>query len=104
MTFASFTLALAAFALLAQSMRRHAEPHWNDRRAIRLRIVGWGVLLASLALRLAGPDWRIGLAEWIGALALCAATVMLLLTYRPGWLARIAPAAIVIGLAAALLG
>ncbi len=104
MILASLALALAAFALFAQSMRRHAGPHWNARRSTRLRIVGWGALLASLALRLAGPGWRVGLTEWIGALALCAAAVMLLLTYRPAWLDRVAPVAIVIGLAAALLG
>lgn len=100
MTLISLTLAIAGLAMLALSMHRHAVSAGLSRAGDRpVRLGGWGLLLLSMLARIAAPDWRIGLLEWIGQLALCAAAVTLVLTYRPTLL----PRAIVPVLAVALL-
>lgn len=87
MTTASFLLAWAGMALLALAMRRNTPQfglsrHWRERCHV-LRRAGALLLGGSLLARIGGPDWRVGIVEWIGQLALCAATVTVLATYRP---------------------
>lgn len=93
----------AGFGALSLAMHRHAgqaapgnklAPYMRPFRA-----AGWILLALSLALRLASPNWGIGLVEWLGLAAAAAAGVVLMLLYRPRWL----PAAAAIALGAALI-
>lgn len=104
---ASLAFAVAGLAGLALSLHRHARqaalaPRLAAHPAL-LRGAGALLLLASLLARTHGADWRIGLVEWIGQAGLCAAAVMLLLTYRPHWLAGVALTALVAALVALML-
>ncbi|WP_157217815.1 DUF3325 domain-containing protein [Flavisphingomonas formosensis] len=83
----SLLFALAGLASLALAMPRHAAQAklgalWVAR-APWLRGCGWAALGFSLLVRLARPDWRTGLIEWIGEAGLAAAIVVVVLMRRP---------------------
>lgn len=85
-------LYLGLFALAA-SMSRHAQllpAHWRlSGRNDRLRVAGWLLVVASLVVALASPDWPMRLLNWIGFAAVAGGIVLLSLTYGVRW-ARIA--------------
>jgi hypothetical protein len=92
MLWLAFVSSLLGFAALALSMSRHhqqvcrREP--SRRRQGLLRLVGWGLLLAALALCQAHAGWASGLVWWTGLLTAAALLVIVLLTYRPSGFAR----------------
>lgn len=95
----------AGLTSLCLSMGRHHAAAFrikpNRRAVLALRIVGWaGILLAFIASGL-GEGWNFGPVQWIGSLSCAALLVVLLMTYRPGWLRPMAIAALPLGLAAA---
>jgi len=104
MMLASLALAVAAMALLALSIHRHAVSArlaLEQRRPAAMRFAGWVMLLFSCAADISDSGWRLGLIEWIGQLAPCAAAITLLLTNRPTMLPRVPVPALMIALVAA---
>ncbi|NIJ20358.1 hypothetical protein FHS95_002050 [Sphingomonas naasensis] len=81
-------LYLGLFALAA-SMGRHAQllpAHWGlAKRAARLRLAAWLLILASLVIALWSPDWALRLLSWIGLVAVAGGIVLLSLTYGVRW-------------------
>jgi hypothetical protein len=82
----------AGFSILALAMNRHHKQIWrrepSRRRQWLLRLAGSWLLLSSLGLCQAQVGWASGLVWWTGLLTVAALLVILLLTYRPNWLAR----------------
>ena len=84
-------LCLLGMACLCLAMPRHFEAACGGKpaaaQARALRLLGWGLLLLALwpAVRAAGPS--VGLALWAAALTPAAVLSLLLLSYRPRWLA-----------------
>ncbi len=85
-------LYLGLFALAA-AMPRHASDllgRWNTAAlAARLPLIGWTLVVLSLATSLLTPDWPRALVAWFGLAPLAAGIVLLGLTYR-ATLARVA--------------
>ncbi|TGX50299.1 DUF3325 domain-containing protein [Sphingomonas gei] len=79
-------LYLGLFALAA-AMPRHAPAllgPWHVRQRIpRLPLVGWTLVLLSLAAALSAPDWPRALVAWFGLAPLAAGIVLLSLTFAP---------------------
>jgi hypothetical protein len=107
MSLASLLLALGGFAALSLSMQRHARQA-GPRRWLPgpryLRWIGWSFLLLSLIIRLGKPDWRPAVVEWVGALGLAAAIVVVTLIYRPRLLPVIPKAAMLLALLVLAIG
>jgi len=78
-------LYLGLFALAA-AMPRHAPDllgRWNAPPfATRLALIGWPLILLSLAATLLTPDWPRALVTWFGLVPLAAGMVLLGLSYR----------------------
>jgi hypothetical protein len=78
-------LYLGLFALAA-AMPRHAPDllgRWNTPAlATRLPVIGWTLVLLSLAASLLTPDWPRALVTWFGLAPLMAGIVLLGLTFR----------------------
>ncbi|KAF1049578.1 DUF3325 family protein [Xylophilus sp.] len=79
-------LSLPAFACLALAMERHQQDVLGRALAPgatrTLRLAGWALLAASLAVALgtpAGATWSLGLVAWFGHIAAAAAVVLLAL-------------------------
>jgi hypothetical protein len=76
------------FGLLSASMERHAKQIFGpvplEETTRRLRVVvGWLMLALALVPAIYDYGLSVGVAVWIGFLALSATLVALLLTYRP---------------------
>ncbi|MDR2678101.1 MAG: DUF3325 domain-containing protein [Zoogloeaceae bacterium] len=99
-------LSFLGFAVTSAGMERHAREILSapaSRRARRLRLLaGYVLLTLALAPAISAYGVSIGVAVWIGFLAVAATLVALLLTYRPHAL-RFALHAITTGLAALFL-
>lgn len=72
-------LSVLAFFCLALAMERHQED-WFGRRldsgvTKALRVAGWLLLCASLAVAVRQPLWSIGLVAWFGCLSAGAGVV-----------------------------
>ncbi|MBD8907211.1 DUF3325 domain-containing protein [Methylorubrum zatmanii] len=99
---ANLGLSFAALAALCLSLNRHHAEVF-DRKAeraavLRLRAFGWAAIAASLVVAGIGEGWAFGPVQWIGALTGAALGLVLLLSYRPRY---VAPAALVaLGVAA----
>lgn len=105
---ANLSLSFAALAALCLSLNRHHAEVF-DRKAeraavLRLRLFGWGAIALSLVVAGLGEGWAFGPVQWIGALTGAALGLVLLLSYRPRYVAPAALAALLLGalLAAAL--
>ena len=83
----SLALVLTGLTLLSLSMDRHhqqlltGKPSPARRRAFGL--AAWLVLLTSAALCVTASGWSIGLTWWLGCVAVAAAALALMLSYRP---------------------
>ncbi|WP_084581534.1 DUF3325 family protein [Sphingomonas azotifigens] len=99
-------LVLLGVFTLAAAMPRHAPAllgGWATRlRPQSLRIAGWALLAAALAVTLATPDWPRALVAWFGWPTLAAALMLLGLSYDVR-LARGAAAMGVLGIAASVV-
>ena len=96
-------LSFAALTALCLCLDRHHAEVFGRRagraRRIGLRFAGWAGLALSLCVAGLGEGWGFGTVQWIGAVTGAGLALVLLLSYRPGW---VRPAAIVL-LSAGLL-
>lgn len=105
------TLALAAaycgLTGLSLAMNRHHQDVFGQApsalRARLLRAGGWVSLALSLAACLFQQGWAFGSVLWVGLLAAAGYALVLLHTYRPRWIPRVAVAAPALGLLALAL-
>ncbi|GHU09721.1 hypothetical protein AGMMS50225_11280 [Betaproteobacteria bacterium] len=85
--FLIFILSTLGFGLLSVSMERHARQVFGAPSGKRSRLVctlcGWAALGLALLPALDAYGISIGLAVWVGFLAVAATLVALTLTYRP---------------------
>jgi hypothetical protein len=86
-----FVVIYSAFALLAASQAKNwsrlmGKSHRSQRAAWSLRVVGYGLLAASLPLALVRDGATFGSLLWGCALSAAAVAVALTLTWRPVWL------------------
>lgn len=100
---ANLGLSFAALAALCLSLNRHHAEVF-DRKAertavLRLRLFGWGAIALSFVVAGLFEGWAFGPVQWTGALIGAAAALVLLLSYRPRF---VAPAALAALAAAAL--
>ena len=102
-------LSFAAFAALSLAMEKHQlELHGKDgASAARMRLwrwLGWGLLTAAFALCVWRYGWALGPVWWLGAMTVAGPLLAFgLYPYRPRWIAPLAWALPVAGLAAAAL-
>jgi hypothetical protein len=86
--FLILALTLIGFGALSASMDRHAKQIAGappQPRVRRLRSAfGWGLLALALYPAINAYGVSIGIAVWIGFLAVAATAVVWLLSYRPG--------------------
>lgn len=72
-------LSVPGFALLALAMARHQEDLLGRTlqpvQSRYLRLGGWLLLAAALAVAVEGRGWGLGLVSWIGHLSLAAGLV-----------------------------
>ncbi|TFZ60370.1 DUF3325 domain-containing protein [Methylorubrum sp. Q1] len=99
----NLSLSFAGLAALCLSLNRHHAEVF-DRRAeraavLRLRLFGWLAIALSLVVAGLWEGWAFGPVQWIGALTGAALGLVLLLSYRPRY---VAPAALAALVAAAL--
>jgi hypothetical protein len=82
-----FALALAGFALLSAGMDRHAKQLFRQPPPPAVRRpcarVGAFALLIALVLAIDAYGTSVGIAVWLGFLALVATLLALALAYRP---------------------
>lgn len=101
--------ACAGFATLSLAMPRHLRDVTGTAQVsvacrVSLRGLGSSALgLSGLACILA-RNAPIGVVQWCGVLSLAAVLVVLLLSYRPRWVAFIAPAGLAAAMGSHLLG
>jgi hypothetical protein len=91
MTLIALGLTLLGCLLLSLSLRRHYRQAFADESAYEqrlwpLRIAGYALLFLALwpCIRMFGAP--IGICLWLSIVALAAFLVIMLLTYRPGFL------------------
>ena len=102
-------LSFAAFAALSLAMEKHQlELHGKDgASAARMRLwrwLGWGLLTAAFALCVWRYGWALGPVWWLGAMTVAGLLLAFgLYPYRPRWIAPLAWALPVVGVAAASL-
>lgn len=102
-------LSFAAFAALSLAMEKHQlELHGKDGASVsRMRLcrwLGWSLLTAAFALYVWRGGWALGPVWWLGAMTLAGLLLAFgLYPYRPRWIAPLAWALPVAGLAAATL-
>jgi hypothetical protein len=93
--------AFAGFAALCLSMERHARQVFGSVprpvRRLAAAILGWSLLLCSLAWAIRQYDMSIGIAVWLGALTLAATAIALLLAYAPRSVFYLVPGMFVLG-------
>lgn len=96
-------LSFAGLTALCLSLNRHHAEIFDrrvERRAVlRLRAFGWAALAVSLFVAGAWEGWAFGPVQWFGALTGAAVGLVLLLSYRPRY---VAPAALTALLVAAV--
>jgi hypothetical protein len=101
-------LSFVGFGALSAAMDRHAKqiftilPRPGLRRACST--LGWGLLALASWPAIHGYGLAVGIAVWVGFLALSSTAVALLLTYRPTALRGVLPGATLAGVIAALAG
>ncbi|MEH3116471.1 MAG: DUF3325 domain-containing protein [Methylorubrum populi] len=96
---ANLGFGFAALAALCLSLNRHHAEVF-DRRAeraavLRLRVFGWSAIAVSLAVAGLCEGWHFGAVQWIGALTGAGVALVLLLSFRPRYVAPAAVAALV---------
>ncbi|ABY32488.1 MAG: DUF3325 domain-containing protein [Methylobacteriaceae bacterium] len=94
----NLSLSFAALAALCLSLNRHHAEVF-DRKAeraavLRLRLFGWGAIALSFFVAGLWEGWAFGPVQWIGALTGAALALVLLLSYRPRYVAPAALAAL----------
>jgi len=88
---AAFALCFAGFFCLAAAMDRHQRDlfHRVRPRIVRpMRVVGWGLLAASIYPLLAVHGDGVGLTVWFGIAAAAAVAVILTVRYAHGRTAK----------------
>jgi hypothetical protein len=93
--------ALAGFGALCLSMERHARQVFGSPpgpvHRLAAAILGWSLLLCSLAWAIRQYDTSIGITVWLGVLTLAAAAVALLLAYASRSILYLIPGMLVLG-------
>ncbi len=101
-TLLNLVLCFAGFGALALSLDRHHRDALGSRvpagRVLPLRLAGWCLILASLAVAIAFEGANFGPVQWIGALTGAALLVVGLASYRPAWLRPAALSALPLGI------
>lgn len=106
----AITLSFSAFTVLSLAMNKHQlDLHGKaGASASRMRVwrwVGWTLLTVAFALCVLDHGWAIGPVLWLGALTISGLLIAFgLYPYRPRWIAPLAWALPVVGLAVALVG
>ncbi len=84
-------LSFAALSALCLSLNRHHAEIFGTRpsghRVVLLRVVGWAGILVCLLVAGEAEGWGFGPVQWIGTLSGAGAGLVLLLSYRPQWVA-----------------
>ena len=107
---AVFALCHAGFGALSVAMQRHyADMHGRGQEAPpalrrRLQAAGAGALVLAFAAALLKAGAGHGPLIWLGGMTAAALALMLMLTYLPQKVARMAQAAGALGIAAFVLG
>lgn len=102
-------LSFAAFAALSLAMEKHQlELHGKaGASAARMRLwrwLGWSLLTAAFVLCVWRNGWAMGPVWWLGAMTVAGLLLAFgLYPYRPRWIAPLAWALPVVGMAAASL-
>jgi len=106
---ASLAWSFFGFLALALTIDRHYRDVFgktaNLPGAARLRMVKWiGVfgLILSLVCVVLYKGWAVGATAWMGVLAVTAFSLMLLLSYKPGWALRALAGSLVLAFVALL--
>jgi multidrug transporter EmrE-like cation transporter len=93
--------AFAGFGALCLSMERHARQVLGSIpspvRRLAAAIVGWSLLLFSLAWAIRHYDTPVGITVWLGILTLAATVVGLLLAYASRSILYLAPGMLALG-------
>jgi hypothetical protein len=83
-----FVLAYCGLGAISSTMDRHdghryggTEP--SNRSRLRMTLLGWSGIAASLVAAVASDGWHIGPVLWLGALTASALVLTLLLHYAP---------------------
>ena len=87
MALAALLLALAGFAALALSMKKHHRDLFGAPpprgRAMAFQAAGWTLLALSIMPCVIESGWSVGLVLWFGLLTVAALVVALSMTYGP---------------------
>ncbi|MDR1646700.1 MAG: DUF3325 domain-containing protein [Zoogloeaceae bacterium] len=83
-----FAWSALGFGLLSASMERHTKQIFdvktqNEGMRYLWSVLGWLMLVLALLPAIHGYGLSVGVAVWVGFLALSATLIALLLTYRP---------------------
>lgn len=105
----ALALSFSAFTALSLSMEKHQHDLHGKAaaapaRRVQWRVLGWALLAAAFALCVADHGWAMGPVLWLGAMTLAGMALSFgLYPYRPTWIAPLAIALPVLGLALELL-
>ncbi|MCO7488176.1 DUF3325 domain-containing protein [Stenotrophomonas maltophilia] len=105
----ALALSFSAFTALSLSMEKHQHDLHGKAaaapaRRVQWRVLGWALLAAAFALCVADHGWAMGPVLWLGAMTLAGVALSFgLYPYRPTWIAPLAIALPVLGLALELL-
>lgn len=105
----AITLSFSAFTALSLAMEKHQlDLHGKAAaappRRRRWQVLGWALLTVAFAVCVWDHGWAIGPVLWLGALTISGMLIAFgLYPFRPRWIAPLAWALPVAGLAAALL-
>lgn len=105
----ALTLNFSAFAALSLAMEKHqldlhGKTHPGPARMRLCRGSGWALLVTAFAACVVDHGWAAGPVLWLGAMTVSGLLIAFgLYPWRPRWIAPLAWALPVVGLAAAVL-
>lgn len=103
-------LSFSAFTALSLAMEKHQlDLHGKQAASASRRrlwsVLGWTLLASAFALAVADHGWAMGPVLWLGAMTVAGLLLAFgLYPWKPRWIAPLALALPVLGLAVAVLG